>query len=268
MASSRHAGPAGPCLSGGCASARHQGERTSASRQTCCPLRFPRCAGSSGVSSGQGRPTPVASSLGRTGDDDTSSAPDDHTGPAEPELINPGCSTRRPRLRRRAPRPFRALWTLSDPNDGGGSHPQRGRARSWGQRGGPLSARARPAAEPRRVGLPIAPHPRGSLSSTLERVPELLDLLWGQLLAAAHKAQHLFALDLSLSFTGGLRFHALAIGLGVEEPRQEFEARIGGGGVARENRRDDQKGLQGAAPSVSAWPARARSQLWRSGSTL
>src|SRR4051794_22569586 len=93
MASSRHAGPAGPCLFGRCASARHQGERTSTSRQTCCPLRFPRCAGSSGVSSGQGRPTPVASSLGRTGDDDTSSAPDDHTGPAEPELINPGCST-------------------------------------------------------------------------------------------------------------------------------------------------------------------------------
>src|SRR4051794_16151805 len=85
---------AGPCLSGRCASARHQGERTSTSRLTCCPLRFPRCAGSSGVSSGQGRPIPVASSLGRTGDADTSSAPDDHTGPAEPELINPGCSTR------------------------------------------------------------------------------------------------------------------------------------------------------------------------------
>src|SRR3954464_14165082 len=94
MASSRHVGHAGPCLSGRCASARHQGERTSTSRQTCCPLRFPRCAGSSGVSSGQGRPIPVASSLGRTGDADTSSAPDDHTGPAEPELINPGCSTR------------------------------------------------------------------------------------------------------------------------------------------------------------------------------
>src|SRR3954467_5730347 len=94
MASSRHAGHAGPCVSGRCASARHQGERTSTSRQTCCPLRFPRCAGSSGVSSGQGRPIPVASSLGRTGDADTSSAPDDHTGPAEPELINPGCSTR------------------------------------------------------------------------------------------------------------------------------------------------------------------------------
>src|SRR3954469_8315186 len=94
MASSRHVGHAGPCLSGRCASARHQGERTSTSRQTCCPLRFPRCAGSSGVSSGQGRPIPVAFSLGRTGDDDTSSAPDDHTGPAEPELINPGCSTK------------------------------------------------------------------------------------------------------------------------------------------------------------------------------
>src|SRR4051812_47079177 len=93
MAPSRHAGPAGPCLFGRCASARHRGERTSTSRQTCCPLRFPRCAGSFGVSSGQGRPIPVASSLGRTGDDDTSSAPDDHTGPAEPELINPGCST-------------------------------------------------------------------------------------------------------------------------------------------------------------------------------
>src|SRR3954469_18610741 len=95
MAASRHAGHAGPCLFGRCASARHQGERTSTSRQTCCPLRFPRCAGSSGISSGQGRPTPVASSLGRTGDDDTSSAPDDHTGRAEPELINPGCSTKR-----------------------------------------------------------------------------------------------------------------------------------------------------------------------------
>src|SRR5215210_4882846 len=94
MASSRHAGHAGPYLSGRCASARHQGERTSTSRQTCCPSRFPRCAGSSGVSSGQGRPIPVASSLGRTGDDDTSSVLDDHTGPAEPELINPGCSTR------------------------------------------------------------------------------------------------------------------------------------------------------------------------------
>src|SRR3954471_7792522 len=93
MASSRHAGHAGPCLSGRCASARHQGERTSTSRQTCCPSRFPRCAGSSGVSSGQSRPIPVASSLGRTGDDDTSNAPDDHTGPAEPEVINPGCST-------------------------------------------------------------------------------------------------------------------------------------------------------------------------------
>src|SRR5215207_1683474 len=94
MASSRHVGHAGPCLSGRCASARHQGERTSTSRQTCCPLRFPRCAGSSGVSSGPSRPTPSARSPGRTGDDDTSSAPDDHTGSAEPELINPGCSTR------------------------------------------------------------------------------------------------------------------------------------------------------------------------------
>src|SRR5215207_6348632 len=99
MASSRHAGHAGPRLSGRCASARHQGERTSTSRQTCCPLRFPRCAGSSGVSSGQGRPIPVASSLGRTGDDDTSSAPDDHTGPAEREPINPGCSTKADRRR-------------------------------------------------------------------------------------------------------------------------------------------------------------------------
>src|SRR4051812_23147518 len=83
------------------------------------------------------------------------------------------------------------------------------------------------------------------LSSTLERVPELLNLLWGQLLAPAHNAQHLFALDLALPFASRLRFHALAIGLGAEEPRQEFEARIGGGGAARENRRDDQKGLQG-----------------------
>src|SRR3954466_7853573 len=90
------------------------------------------------------------------------------------------------------------------------------------------------------------------LSSTLERVPELLNLLWGQLLAPAHNAQHLFALDLALPFASRLRFHALAIGLGVEEPRQEFEARIGGGGVARENRRDDQKGLQGAAPAFPA----------------
>src|SRR3954468_1698207 len=90
------------------------------------------------------------------------------------------------------------------------------------------------------------------LSSTLERVPELLNLLWGQLLAPAHNAQHLFALDLALPFASRLRFHALAIGQGVEEPRQEFEARIGGGGVARENRRDDQKGLQGAAPAFPA----------------
>src|SRR4051794_40071715 len=90
------------------------------------------------------------------------------------------------------------------------------------------------------------------LSSTLECVPELLNLLWGQLLAPAHNAQHLFALDLALPFASRLRFHALAIGLGVEEPRQEFEARIGGGGVARENRRDDQKGLQGAAPAFPA----------------
>src|SRR4051794_14193565 len=90
------------------------------------------------------------------------------------------------------------------------------------------------------------------LSSTLECVPELLNLLWDQLLAPAHNAQHLFALDLALPFASRLRFHALAIGLGVEEPRQEFEARIGGGGVARENRRDDQKGLQGAAPAFPA----------------
>src|SRR3954469_23862450 len=90
------------------------------------------------------------------------------------------------------------------------------------------------------------------LSSTLERVPELLNLLWGQLLAPAHNAQHLFALDLALPFASRLRFHALAIGLGVEEPRQEFEARIGDGGVARENRRDDQKVLQGAAPAFPA----------------
>src|SRR3954453_15467790 len=89
-------------------------------------------------------------------------------------------------------------------------------------------------------------------SSTLECVPELLNLLWGQLLAPAHNAQHLFALDLALPFASRLRFHALAIGLGVEEPRQEFEARIGGSGVARENRRDDQKGLQGAAPAFPA----------------
>src|SRR3954453_12974940 len=92
-------------------------------------------------------------------------------------------------------------------------------------------------------------------SSTLERVPELLDLLWGQLLAAAHKAQHLFALDLTLPFARGLRSHPLAIDLTVEELGQDFKARIGGGGVARENRRDDQKGLQGAAPSVPASPA-------------
>src|SRR4051794_15933729 len=64
------------------------------------------------------------------------------------------------------------------------------------------------------------------LSSTLECVPELLNLLWGQLLAPAHNAQHLFALDLALPFASRLRFHALAIGLGAEEPRQEFEARI------------------------------------------
>src|SRR3954465_13966784 len=57
------------------------------------------------------------------------------------------------------------------------------------------------------------------LSSTLECVPELLNLLWGQLLAPAHNAQHLFALDLALPFASRLRFHALAIGLGVEEPR-------------------------------------------------
>src|SRR5215212_6182696 len=82
------------------------------------------------------------------------------------------------------------------------SHAQIGRAQSSEHRSGPRSARARPAAEPRRVGLRIAPHPRGSLSSTLEHVPELLDLLWGQLLAAAHKAQHLLALDLTLPFTG------------------------------------------------------------------
>src|SRR4051812_11351525 len=90
------------------------------------------------------------------------------------------------------------------------------------------------------------------LSSTLECVTELLNLLWGQLLAPAHNAQHLFALDLALPFASRVRFHALAIGLGGEEPRQEFEARIGGGGVARENRRDDQKGLQGAAPAFPA----------------
>src|SRR5215212_10346175 len=117
----------------------------------------------------------------------------------------------RPRLRRRAPRPFRALWTLSDPNDGRGSHAQTDRARSSGHRSGLRSARARPAAEPRRVGLRIAPHPRGSLSSPLERVLELLDLLWGQRLAAAHDAQHFFALNLSLPFTGGLRLRLLAI---------------------------------------------------------
>src|SRR3954451_24398364 len=172
----------------------------------------------------------------------------------------------RPRLRRRAPRPFRALWTLSDPNDGRGLHAQIGRARSSEHRSGLRSARARPAAEPRRVGLRIAPHPRGSLSSTLERVPELLDLLWGQCLAAAHKAQHLFALDLSLPFPGGLRLHPLAIDLGVEELGQDFKARIGGGGGARGDRREDQKVLQGAAPSVLASPARARCSLGRSGS--
>src|SRR3954470_14343182 len=86
------------------------------------------------------------------------------------------------------------------------------------------------------------------LFSPRERVPELLDLLWGQLLAAAHNAQHLLTLDLALPFAGRLRFHALAIGLGVEEPRQEFEAWIGGGRLASENRRDDEKVLQGTAP--------------------
>ena len=82
------------------------------------------------------------------------------------------------------------------------------------------------------------------LSSTLERVPELLNLLWGQLLALAHNAQHLFAFDLALPFASRLRFHALAIGLGVEEPRQEFEARIGGSGSRGRPRRDDQKVLR------------------------
>jgi hypothetical protein len=42
-----------------------RGERTSTSRQTCCPLRFPRCAGSSGVSSGQGRRANHRGPLGR-----------------------------------------------------------------------------------------------------------------------------------------------------------------------------------------------------------
>src|SRR3954469_18364647 len=92
------------------------------------------------------------------------------------------------------------------------------------------------------------------LSSTLECVPELLNLLWGQLLAPAHNAQHLFALDLALPFASRLRFHALAIGLGVEEPRQEFEARIGGGGVARENRRDDSEGTSRGCSGVSCCP--------------
>src|SRR5215211_2312795 len=94
------------------------------------------------------------------------------------------------------------------------------------------------------------------LFSPRERVPELLDLLWGERLAPAHNAQHLLTLDLARPFAGRRRSHALAIGLGVEEPRQEFEARIGGGRLARENRRDDQKVLQEATPSVPASPAR------------
>ena len=44
------------------------------------------------------------------------------------------------------------------------------------------------------------------LSSTLECVPELLNLLWGQLLAPAHNAQHLFALDLALPFASNSVF--------------------------------------------------------------
>src|SRR3954467_3073721 len=91
-------------------------------------------------------------------------------------------------------------------------------------------------------------------ASTIECIPELLDLLWGQFLAAAHNAQHLFALDLSLPFPGGLRLRPLAIRLTVEELGQGFEARIGGGGVAREDRRDDEEVFQGAAPSVPASP--------------
>src|SRR3954464_9302559 len=89
-------------------------------------------------------------------------------------------------------------------------------------------------------------------ASTIECIPELLDLLWRQFLAAAHNAQHLFALDLALPFAGGLRLCLLAIGRTVEELGQDFKARIGGGGVAGENRRDNQKVLQGAAPAVPA----------------
>ena len=89
----------------------------------------------------------------------------------------------------------------------------------------------------------------------MECLPELLDFLWRQFLAPAHKAQHPFALNLALPLTGGLRLRPLAIGLTVEELGQAFKARIGGGRVTRENRRDDQKVLQGAAPAFPAPPA-------------
>ena len=62
--------------------------------------------------------------------------------------------------------------------------------------------------------------------SRLERGPELLDLLWSQLLAAPHNAQHPFAFNLTLSFAGGPRFRSLAISLTVEDLGHEFEVRI------------------------------------------
>src|SRR5215212_969736 len=84
------------------------------------------------------------------------------------------------------------------------------------------------------------------LSSTLECVPELLNLLWGQLLAPAHNAQHLFALDLALSFASRLRFHALAIGLGVETA-----VLILAEGVSPKSH----TGLETACAAILGWPS-------------
>src|SRR3954454_4248333 len=73
---------------------------------------------------------------------------------------------------------------------------------------------------------PSAPAPRqpksaavasGWPASPIERVPELLHVLWLQFLAPAHDAQDLLALDLALAFAGGRRLRLLACCLAVEE---------------------------------------------------
>ena len=94
--------------------------------------------------------------------------------------------------------------------------------------------------------------PEGSMHTGLEdyarHIPKLADLLWAQRLTAAHNTQHRLALNLALSFACGSGLRLLTVGSGGEELSHDLEAWIGAGGVAREDRCEDENEFHDALP--------------------